>query len=79
MGMFRTRINLEVTEYVRTQTVLRQHAFHRIGDHESGFTLEHLGRGSETLTARITRVTHIDLVGQFLACEFYFVGIDDHN
>ena len=74
--MLRTCIDLQILEDRIAQTGLRKHAAHGLLHHERGLLLQVISGRSETLPARITRVSYIDLVGQFVARELHLLRID---
>jgi len=74
-------VNVEIAEQLATERTLRQHTSHCVTDdalHAVGMLAQLCG-GVETLTAGITSVAGVDLVGLLLASEISFLGIDDDN
>ena len=79
MGMLRTGIHLEVLEDSLAQTGLGKHTANGLFDHELRLLLQVVLSGCETLSAGITRVSYIDLLGQFVARELHLLRIDDDD
>ena len=74
-------INIEVAHQAAAQRTLRQHTLNGMTQnsvHAVRPLAEQRGR-CEALTARITSVTSVDLVGLFLAREHHFLGVDDDH
>ena len=77
--MLGTGINLQVHEQSVTQTGLGQHALDGFLDEESRFLGQIVGRRSVALSARISGVTRVDLVGHLVARELHLLRVDDDD
>ena len=76
MRMLLAGIDLQIFEQSGAQSRAGQHALHGFFDQERRFFSEILRGGSEALTAGVSRVSDVDLVGHFLARELHLLRID---
>lgn len=70
-------INVQIGVQLAPQAILGQHAFH--GHFEDPLRVlcqQNPGRG-EALSTGVTRMAHIDLIGQFLTSQTHFFSVDD--
>ena len=79
VGVIISRINVQVGKQPPTEPVLGQHSFHGMFDNALGVLVKHLAGRGKALTAGVTRVADVNLVGHFLAGEANLVGIDDDH
>jgi hypothetical protein len=79
MGVLGTGIHMKVAIELVAKTILRKHSADGVFENALGMAGENLSGSGLTLTARITGVTLINLVGHFLPGEDDFLGIDDDN
>lgn len=72
---------IKIVQDMTSETAFGQHAFNCVTDDLvcTVLALAQLGRSVETLSARITSITGVHLVGFFLASEYHLSGIDDDN
>ena len=77
--MIISRINVQVGKQPPTEPVLGQHSFHGMFDNALGVLVEHLAGRGKALTAGVTRVADVNLVGHFLAGEANLIGVDDDH
>ena len=75
MRMLVTCVEVKVVDELRAETVLRKHAFDSHPYEFGRFLCENLLRGAETLSARISGMAHVHLVGHLLAGEPYLVRV----
>ena len=74
-------IDIEVVKQATAERTFGQHAFHSVTEHllYTVGLLTELGRSVEALTAGITSVAGVNLVGLFLAGELHLGGVDDDH
>ncbi len=74
-----TGIDMQVAEKLVAQSVFGEHASDGVFNNLDGVLGEHFSRSRETLSAGISGVAHVNLVGHFLAGKSDFVRIDDDD
>ena len=77
--MFAACIDIQVTENLVTQAVLREHAADGVLDYCSRLAGEQFLGGGETLAARITGMANVHAVRKLLARKTNLVRIDDDD
>ena len=77
--MLTAGIHIEVAVEGGTEAVLRQHTTDGVLEDTLGMGGAHFGRGGLTLTAGVTGVALVDLVGLLVAAEDALLGIDDDD
>ena len=76
MGMRITCKNIEVSEESATQPALRKHSSYCLLNHRFRLFGQQILRRLKTLSARITCMAYILLLGHFIAGKLHFFSID---
>src|SRR5215472_7826859 len=79
MGVVRTGVDLELAQHLPAQGVLWQHAAHGLGDRSLRVPCHEVAVGDRPQAARIARVPVRALVGELVAAQRDFRGVDDDD
>ena len=79
MGMLGTDVNIQLTEDLCAEAVLRQHTLDSVFDDAGRKAIEHLTGSRKGRAALIAGVTEVGLVRQLLSRELDFLSIDNDD
>lgn len=73
--MFRSCVNFELAENLRSKLVFREHTLDSVFDDQFRFRLHHFSVGRFLTSAEITGMCHVSFLIQLFACQFNLVCI----
>ena len=79
MGMLRSAVNLELSEHLAAQAVLREHSLNGLLNHQLRLLGAHETRGSLPEATRVAAVVTVHLVRLLAAGQADLLGIDDDD